>query len=90
MTHTNGLEIQMPNGPTANTYLGFDTTHQTTSDNTVVKYSDPYTASPTKLVKSGQTVTQSLANVGFNRLKTIMTKSYPLKTYLVENGFVNS
>lgn len=83
MKNANGLNISMPNGPTANDYLGFNTNYQTTGDDTVVGY-DYLTAFPTSLVTSGAVETQQLTTVGLNRLKTIAAtnKSPILYNYL--------
>ena len=91
MKNANGLNISMPNGPTANDYLGFNTNYQTTGDDTVVGY-DYLTAFPTSLVTSGAVETQQLTTVGLNRLKTIAAtnKSPILYNYLRSQEFIDA
>lgn len=89
MTNSSGLNISMPNGPTANDYLGVSTAYQTTGDDTVVKY-DYLTAAPTSLVTSGKTDTEQLVTVGLNRIKTVSGKSTILSNYLKDQGFIDS
>lgn len=91
MKNVNGLNISMPNGPTANDYLGFKTNYQTTGDDTVVGY-DYLTTFPTSLVTSGAVETQQLTTVGLNRLKTIAAtnKSPILYNYLRSQDFIDA
>ena len=89
MTHnTNGLGINMPNGPETDAYLGFGSEGQTSGDATIVDY-NYLTSSPTTLVSSGYEDTHRLSEVGINRLKTIVNKSVTLRNYLINNGFLN-
>ena len=88
MKHANGLGITMIS-PTANDYLGIDTSLLTSSRSTTIDYNTPYENSPSTLVESGKDITQALMEVGLSRLKTIASKSSAFKLYLKNNNYMD-
>ena len=90
MTHSNGLNIPMENGPVNLAYTGLDAGGLTATPTTIVDY-NYLIDQPTTLVKSGLDDTILLATVGYNRLKSMAKNaSSGLYKYLQNNGYLNS
>ena len=91
MKNTSGLNISVSDPKDVELFAGIsenDLIPATNLENSTINY-NTYSEYPSVLVSTGLADTQSLAEVGLNRLYTISKKSTTLSNYLKSKGFLN-
>jgi hypothetical protein len=92
MNHENGLNLQMVS-PNTNSYLGVDSSYQTSSAPQVLIDYNYLNDLPTTILSDdfcGLKYTKKLAEVGLDRIRTLFTKNNSLKTFLQQNNYLSA
>ena len=92
MTNSSGLGLNIPNPTITADFCGVSDeaiVYNNELTQTAIKYNYLET-DPTTLVESGLNATRALADVGLNRLKTVVNKNGGLRSYLSARNFIDN